>query len=118
MTIVMFGVDSDNDMFVGPDGNIAIISGIDAVKQACEHVMKTMLTEMVLAYNQGLPNFQTVWVGAPNIQQFEAASRSSLSAVPNVIQVVEFDTIVLNNVLAYTATIQTSFGDVVINGQL
>ncbi len=116
MTIRMFGVDSNNDMYTGPDGNIAIVTGLEAVKQACEHVMKTMLTEMVLAYNQGLPNFQIVWVGAPNIPQFEAAARAALQAVPDVIQVAEFDTIVQNNVLAYTAVIQTNFGDAVING--
>ena len=112
----MFGVDSNNDMYTGPDGNIIIVAGLVAVKQACEHVMKTMLAEMVLAYNQGLPNFQTVWVGAPNVPQFEAAGRAALQNVPDVVQVVSFDTIVRNNTLAYTAVIQTNFGDAVING--
>jgi hypothetical protein len=118
MAIRMFGANHNNDMYLGPDGNIAIHSGLLAVEQACEHTMKTMLQEMVLAYDKGLPNFQTVWVGSPNVPQFEAAGRAALQLVDGVVEVVTFDSIVSQNKLVYTAQIMTIYGDVYLNGQL
>lgn len=116
MAIRMFASDSRNDLYLDSSGNIAIITGLQAVTQACEHAMQTILREMVLQYQDGLPDFEVVWNGSPNVVQFEAAARATLLRVPEVQAVTEFEATAAGNVLRYTATIKTQYGLGSING--
>lgn len=112
----VFTVDANNDLILAGDGNLSISSDLEAVLQACEHAAKAQLTEMVLAVDQGVPNFQTLWNGAPNVLQFESYLRRQLLAVPGVLDVASLTSSVANNILSYTATIQTIYGEGAING--
>jgi len=111
-----FAEDGNNDLYVGVNGRLSISDGLQAVATACEQAAETMAGEMVFAINQGLPNFAAVWVGAPNIPQFEAALRRALLAVPKVVSVQSITTTVGNNKLSYTAVIATEYGETAING--
>lgn len=111
-----FAVNQNNDIYIGPDGNLVLISGINAILQACEQAAKTQLGEMVLETNQGIPNFQTVWVGTPNLQQWEAALRLALQNVPGVIGIKSIAFSTQNGVLSYNAVIETDEGIGAING--
>jgi hypothetical protein len=123
-----------NDLFVGDDGNI-VLAGItesnpdqlNAVLYACANAAKSVLGEMVLNTNRGLPNFQVIWVGAPNIGIWEAALRNILSAIDGVSDIAEittqrgYNTNAYNNtqdLLIYTVTIVTEFGTGTFNGAI
>lgn len=112
----VFTVDKNNDLTLAPDGNLSISADLQAVLFTCEQVAKAQLNEMVLSVDQGMPNFQTVWVGAPNIAQFEAYLAARLQAVTGVQRVIGVEARASNGVLRYTATIQTIYGEGVING--
>jgi hypothetical protein len=112
----VFTVDENNDLVIASDGLLSISSGLEAVLQACEQAAKAQLAEMVLAVEQGVPTFQTVWNGAPNVSQFEAYLRRQLQNVTGVREVSAVEVTVANNVLSYTATILTQFGQGVLNG--
>jgi len=112
----VFTVDANNDLTLTPDGNLSISSELEAILQACEHAAKAQLGEMVLSIDQGVPNFQTIWQGSPNVIQFEAYLRRQLLNVEGVSEITELNAIISNNVLSYTATIKTQFGQGVING--
>jgi hypothetical protein len=71
---------------------------------------------MVYAVDEGLPNFVTIWNGAPQRVQFEASLRKALLAVADVVEVVELNSEVANNVLSYRAVIRTIYGTGEING--
>lgn len=114
----VFTVDENNDLMLAGNGNLSISTELEATLQACEHAAKAQLAEMVLAADQGVPNFQTIWNGSPNVTQFEAYLRRQLLAVVGVTDVVSLDTNVSNNILSYTATISTIYGQGVINGGL
>lgn len=105
-----FAVNSNNDLYIGKDGNLAIVSGLEAVLQNCEHAAKTTLGELVLQTNVGIPDFQVVWNGVPNIQQFDAALRQALLAVDGVVEVVSLITTRDADKLVYQATIRTIYG--------
>lgn len=105
-----FGVNSDNDIFINSTGNLDIQTGIQATLQACAQISKAQLGEMVLAMQEGIPNFQTVWVGVPNLAQFEAYLRTALLAVEGVRNILNLTTGISNNVLSYTAVIETVYG--------
>ena len=107
-----FAVNSNNDIYIGKDGNLAIATGIQAVLFATMQASLAQLGSMIYATNQGVPDFQSVWVGAPNIPQFESYLRAAILSVPGVIQVVSLTTQQVENVLNYVAIIQTEFGQV------
>lgn len=115
---VMFAVDENDDLYIGPDGNLAIVTGIDAVLQNCSHAAKAQLGEMVLATDEGVPNFQLVWEGNPNIPQFEAVLRNIFLSLPDVVDVLQLDVASQNKTLFYRAVILTTFGQGEISGQL
>lgn len=111
-----FATNSNNDLYIGNDGNLVIFTGINAVLQACSNAAKAQLGEMVLAIDQGVPNFQLIWKGAPNIPQWEAALITTLEEVDGVDHVESVTVTIINNVLTYIATIVTIYGTGEING--
>lgn len=105
-----FGVNKNNDIFINSSGLLDIQTGITATLQACAQISKAQLGEMVLAAQEGIPNFQVVWVGVPNLAQFEAYLRSAILSVEGVENILNLTTSVQNNVLSYTAVILTVYG--------
>ena len=111
MTILTFAVNSNNDLYLNAEGNIAYAYDLTAIIQQCQQAAKTLLGEMVYTTNQGLPYFQTVWTGTPNIAQYTAALRRAFLAVGGVLEVVSLMTSQTNNTLSYTAMIRTIYGN-------
>ena len=120
-----FGVNANNDLYLDNQGNIAIVRNIEATLEACAHACKAILGEMVLATDQGIPYFQVVWVGTPNIPAFTNAIRQAILQVEGVVEIVSLivsrATAPANgrnsqNTLAYSAIIRTVYGTGSING--
>jgi hypothetical protein len=109
-------VDDRNDIYIGADGNLAVVSDIEATMQIAQQAAQTQLGEMQYAIDQGLPNFETVWVGAKNISQFDAYLRRAIQAVEHVTGIRTLTITTVGNALSYSATIDTDFGPGVING--
>lgn len=111
---------SSNDIYLDPRGNISISRDLDAVLQECAQVAKTRLGELVFNTDLGIPFFDTVWAGIPNIPQYTAALRASILNVDGVVEVVsllaEPPTDERRDILNYTAIIRTIYGAGTING--
>lgn len=105
-----FTTDSNNDIFIGSNGNLSISSGIEGVLQACQTAAKAQLGEMILAIQSGVPNFQTIWESTRNVAQFEAYLLRTLLSVDGVRGVKELTTAVNNGILSYSAVIVTIYG--------
>lgn len=105
-----------NDLYLDSYGNIAIAVDQEAVLQDCAHAAKTILGEMVLQTNIGIPNFQTAWAGVPNILQYEAAVRVAILNVPGVLEIVSFRATFSANILNYVTVIRTVYGEGQISG--
>ncbi len=108
--------DDNNDLYIQRDGRLAINENLEAVLQACEHAVKAQLGEMILATQQGMPNFQTIWNGAPNVAQFEAYLRATILSVAGVTEIQGLTIQVINGILLYQATIVTIYGRGALNG--
>lgn len=113
-----FNVDADNDLHLGPDGNLAMVEGLDAVMRACEHAMKGVLNEMVFHADRGMPYFESVWNDAPSLRAFENVARGTLSALSGVVRVKEFTAAAENGVLTYRAAIVTAYGEGTLAGEV
>ncbi len=93
-----------------------MLSGIDAVVGACETISQAQLGEMVLTTTQGIPNFQTVWIGVPNLKIWQSYLQNTLQNVAGVNKVTNFTFSAQNNILSYIADIETIFGTTTISG--
>jgi hypothetical protein len=118
-----FSVDSNNDLYLGRDGNISLSYDLPAVLVVCEQAVKVRLGEVVLNTDVGIPFFETAFSGVPNIIQFEAAVRSAILNVDGVTDILSINTTVTETspagaVLNYTAVINTTFGQGTVNGGL
>ncbi len=104
-------VNEFNDIYIDGNGNLAMVEGLESVKQSIEHAVKTQLGEEIFQINRGLPNFQTVWNGTPNLLQFEAALYAIIESVSGVIRITSLDsTVDSKNDLFYTAEVMTEYG--------
>jgi hypothetical protein len=111
MTILTFSVNNQNDIYLDEFGNIAFAYDLTAITQQCAQAAKTLLGEMIYNTNQGIPYFQVLWVGVPNINQYTNALRRAFLAVGGVIEVVSLITSQTDNTLNYTAVIRTTYGN-------
>lgn len=109
-----------NDIYLDSQGNISISRDVNAILEECAQVARVILGEMIFNTDLGVPYFQTVWVGVPNIPQFTNALRQSFLNVAGVIEVVSLFTeqggANPSDNLAYTAIIRTIYGTGTING--
>ena len=110
-----FGVDGNNDLFI-TGRNLTIVTDRQAVLEVCEHVAKTILGEMVFAKNQGMPYFETVFVGGPSTAPFEAAFRTRILQVSGVVSIQSLQTEQVGDAMVYQAEIQTIYGVGAISG--
>jgi hypothetical protein len=112
----ILAVGQDNDIFVDASGRLAVNTGFAACVQTCEHVMQAVLGEMLFHQEAGLPYFETVWNGAPNLRIFDSAARKALLGVRGVLAVTSFSSAIEDNALKYRAEIRTEYGAATVNG--
>lgn len=114
----LFAVDENNDIYIAKNGRLAMADGLPAVLQNIEHAVKARLSEMVLAVDRGIPFFETIWNGSPNIGQYDAALRVAVLRVEGVLRI---DSISFNrngSSITYTMVVETIYGGVVSNGSI
>lgn len=107
---------TNNDIYISPSGHMAIATELTALIDVCEKTVQTTLGELILQGDTGIPNFQLIWNGAPNISQAEAALREALMGVEGVVDVPELSAFVEANVFKYNATIKSIYGIGAIGG--
>lgn len=112
-------LNANNDIFIGSDGNLAFVTGVDAVQQDCETALKAQLGEMIFNTNAGMPTFNDIWQ-SKNFIKWEAAARATLANINGVVRVVSFIMTVANDAFSYVATIQTVYSSSIttVNGTL
>lgn len=108
MANLSIALNATNDIFVGPDGNLAMVSDIDAVEQDCLTAMKSQLGEMQYNLPLGLPYFDDIWQ-SQNFVKWEGAARAMLANINGVVSVRSFDITINADNFNYKATIETVY---------
>lgn len=108
---------SNNDIFMGPDYNLALVRDLAATVQDCQNAMEAQLGEMPLAADRGVPTMATVWSNYKPAQ-FEAAARAILLTVPNVTGIKSFTITQVGDQARYSVEIQSTFGPATVAGSL
>ena len=109
-------VNAGNDLVLNEFGYLSFASDIDAVLLTARQYASALLGEMIHNADQGVPYFGVAFGSSPNIAQFEAALRRRLLQCPGVIRIDELTAQQVGDVLGYTATITTEFGQGKVNG--
>lgn len=104
-----FATDGFNDLFISGRG-LAVDTGLAAILAVAKHCAQSILGEMVLAKDQGMPYFETVWAGNPSSAAFEAAFRARVSAIDGVQEIASLEARLIGDQMRYTAEIVTVFG--------
>lgn len=105
------GTNENNDIYIGSNGKLVLLTGQLAVEGGCATAAKAQLGEMIYAQNQGMPTMQTVFVGVANPASYEAYLRQNLSNVNGVVAVKSISIQISNNVLSYAAVIESQYGE-------
>ena len=108
--------DENCDLFVDANGNLAIATGMDAYVQIVNAKMRTVLGELPMDVNGGLPYFQTIFKDASMVDVFEAEAVKMLEGIDFVSSVKSFTCEVRGDVLYYTSEIVTDRGALTVNG--
>ena len=109
-----FETSENNDFVIGADGNLSLVNGIDAVSFVCRSQALVEKGEVEFDVDQGIPRFDAVWNGVPNIPRFDAVLRQTILNVSGVQSIESLTISTVNNVLSYAATIKTNFGTLTI----
>ena len=109
-------VNADNDLVLNELGYLSFATDIDAVLLTARQYASTLIGEMIHAADEGIPYFGVAFGSSPNIAQFEAGLRRRLLQCPGVIRIDELTAQQAGDVLGYTATITTEFGQGKVNG--
>jgi hypothetical protein len=107
---IQIGVNDNNDIFLDEAGNLTMVSNLTACMQACQQAAQAQRGEMQFHLNRGVPNFQVLWNGAPNVAQWRAALREELLLTADVVSVEALNVVLADNEANYTATIKSVFG--------
>ena len=108
MSNLSIQTNSNNDIFIGQNGNLAMATGVIALQQDCEHAMKAVYGEMFLNPTSGQPYLLDVFL-AQNFIKFEAAARATLIGINGVVSVQSFTMKQIGDVFNYTAQILTVY---------
>jgi hypothetical protein len=114
----ILSVNENNDIFATSSGSLAISTGIQAVLEACQHVVEVRRGGMIYAQTDGIDYFNQVFAGSPNLLVFESQARTAISSVEDVETILEFNAELDGNTLEYSASILTSFGVGEISGAI
>jgi hypothetical protein len=114
--VITLAEDTNNDLTLGLDGNLALASGVDAVMQVLRSACETQRGELIYDVAAGIPNFEVVWGGTPNLAQMEAALRATALQVGGVLGVESITSEAVGGVAKYTLTVRTQYGQGAVNG--
>lgn len=113
-----FEVDSANNFVIGASGQIALIGSLSAIAQTTRQYSQARRDEMIYKIDEGVPYAMVAWAADPNEAAFEVFQRARLLQVEGVQKVTFFEIIREGEVLKYTANLETSEGELTVNGQL
>lgn len=111
-------VNENNDIFIGTDGNLVIVDGIESVTQRCEQAARILKEELPYAQSKGIPFFQAPFGDTSNLSLYESYLRQQYMAVQEVTGVKYIRFRFEGNELQYEAGILSIYGEANISGNL
>ena len=84
-------LDENGDLEIGPDGDLIIVTGIDAIRQHLRIRLQFFRGEWFLDTRLGIPYFEEVLIKAPDLNVVQSLLREAIRETPGVISITSFD---------------------------
>ena len=107
---------SDNDIYIDSNGNLALLTDINALANISRNVVLTNLGEPEFNQQDGIPYFETIFTDTPKIDLLQAAQVAALKKLEDVNRVSNYEYNQSNGVYSYSLIEHTTFGDIQLNG--
>lgn len=106
-----------NDIEIDGDGQLAMVTGIEAYRQIIAATVMTRIDELPLDLDDGIDYFGTVFANNGYIPEWKSQVAEAVMALDFVREIESFDVSMENgNTLSYRMTVTTDIGEVTING--
>lgn len=111
------GQNTINDICLDADGNLCLLSGLDATMNVLKNVVRVNTGELQFNVNKGVPYFQTIFTDKSLLYLWASYLSIAIENTKNVlsIQNIDFDYDEAESKISYTAEILTSDGLGVLN---
>lgn len=83
-------LDANGDLEIGPDGDLIIVRGLDAIMQHLRIRLQFFRGEWFLDTRLGIPYFEEVLRKAPDLNVVQSIIRDAITTTPGVISITEF----------------------------
>lgn len=114
--MLTLGIDSNNDLYLTPQGNIGTKTDLDAMGDIFINKSQTNRGELIYNEDGGIDFFNTIF-GEPCYPDiFQNQLISELENTEETQSVSGFTQEINNGVYLYTVNCQTSYGQVTLNG--
>lgn len=107
----------NDDLIIGNNPDI-FLHEKEAVAQLSRDYALTLLGEMPLKKNRGIPYFQIVLGDYTNLKLFEHVMRKRMEEIPQIKSVENFEADKAGSVVSYSMTLVTDFGNVEIRERI
>ncbi len=84
-------LDAGGDLEIGTDGDLIIVTGIDAIAQHLRIRLQFFRGEWFLDTRQGIPYFEEVLIKAPDLNVVQSLLREAIRETPGVISITSFE---------------------------
>ena len=106
--------DLANDIYIGNDGQLVTVDGLDAYSTVIADTIRTYRGELQLDTGRGVPYFETVFKSVNGIDIWKNDVRKRVLEFPFVKSIDSFDVSHSNRKLEYTMRLTTDAGDVTV----
>jgi hypothetical protein len=113
--MMTFDVNESNDIYLGKDGNLALVRDEAAVKNCCMHYAKALRGEILHKIDKGIPYWKTTFGRNADLPMFDTAFRERMQEIAQVLAVDSFSASIEHHTLFYTAVISTIYGRITLN---
>jgi len=100
----------NHDLFVGPNGNINIISGVQALKQSIDEAVLMRLTEDIFNLANGVDYLGTAFSSPVDLDGFRVSLSQNIMKHSDVISIKSLAMNLNDNTLEWVAEILTVYG--------
>lgn len=107
---------SDNDIYIDSNGNLAMLKDINALANVSKNVILQTYGEAEYNQESGIPYFETIFTDTPKIDLLQAAQIAALENLEDVNRVSNYEYEQSEGVYSYSLIEHTTFGDIQLNG--
>jgi hypothetical protein len=103
----------NGDLYLDADGNIAVVDGIEAVRQSVVTLLQMIKGEWVLDVTQGIPYMQEIFIINASESSVKNIYDKAVLSVDGVVTLLQSSGIITDRAqrkFSYAATVQTIYG--------